>query len=175
MQNNILPNINKEVLKRYESTNDGSQAYDFIFLIVSSYLNYIAKHENQELALSELSDDQHTILAYYYLYVQVENDGFMGLIKNGYGLYIFQTPFEENIKKLGAVQISNIICEAKKIYEKCKDLTQKMNEEEFLKQLDSFYLEFAPLDDKFYNILHEQTLAVKDYMIRNIEKFAIVI
>ncbi len=172
MENNILPTISKEQLK--QDKNSGLKSYDFLCSIINHYLKYISHHKNPELAIGSFSDEQHALLGYNYLYIQVGLGGFLELIKNGYGLYIFETPFSQNILKFGAGELSCIVNEAKKVYEKCKLAMESLSEEEFCKKEDEFAKEFARIDAKFYSAIENQTQIIKDYVIKNIEKFAIV-
>ncbi len=174
MTSEILPRLDKQFVEKYKNTKEGTKAYDFIFVIINHYLSYLSKHKNPELAINDFNDDQHTLLAFNYLYIQVGNSGFLGLIQNGYGLYIFETPFEQNIKKFETLELSRLIHEAKSIYEECKAYMQAHSEEEFNEKYDYFSKQFSPLDARFYDISDEQTCKIKDYIIKNISNFAIV-
>ncbi len=172
MENNILPIITKEQLN--QDINSGLKSYEFLCSIINHYLKYLAHHKNPDEAINEFNSEQHTLLGYNYLYIQVGLGGFLELIKNGYGLYIFETPFSQNILKFGADELSCIVNEAKKVYEKCKHDMENLSEEEFCKKEDEFKKEFALLDAKFSRCIESQTQVMKDYVIKNIEKFAVV-
>ncbi len=170
MKNNILATLSKEEIQKCEKL----EAYDFLFLIVNQYLNHLATSKNPEFAINDFSDDQHTLLAYNYLYIQVGNGGFLQLIQNGYGLYIFETPFSLNIKKFEVDGLACIVDEAKKIYEDCKSDMEKLSEDEFNQKYDYYEKKFAPLDARFIDIMDDENEKIKEYVLKNLKSFAAV-
>ena len=62
-----------------------------------------------------------TLIAYMTLREEVMDGGFVQLIHNGYGDFIFLNPFAKAIKDWGLKDLSKMIYEAKKLYWKYKD------------------------------------------------------
>ncbi len=162
----------KEIEDKMTLARKEEDGWEFLYLFTEHYFNYISSCESQEQAFKEFNDEQHTLLAFNYLYGQVCNGGFLQLIQNGYGAYIFENPFSKQIRKWGAKNIANIIEKAKIIYDKNKkDLEKETSLEEF-SQMYNDYKDFDPLDDEFYKFMDSETNLIAEYVYKNVEQFA---
>lgn len=169
MNNAILPEITKNQID-----NTKQDTWDFLFLFLDHYLEELYTDESGEV-MNRLNDDQHTLIAYNFLYNQITNGGFLQLIQNGYASYIFDNPFSEHIKLWGAHSTAEIVEKARTIYEQNKEqLSKETTLEEFSKMYDEFQ-EFEPLDNKFYDVMDAETEVVRQYVENNISKFGKVI
>ncbi len=98
----FLPTISKATLEANKADD-----WDFIYTILDPYQEAIDEADDEEDILDQLTDDQHVLLVYDALYGQVTNGGFLQLIHNGYGQFIFGTPFIENLQcKPGAAAVN---------------------------------------------------------------------
>ncbi len=115
----------KEIEEKMTLAKKEEDGWEFLFLFIDHYFKYISSCKSQEQAFQEFNDEQHTLLVFNYLYGQVCNGGFLQLIQNGYGAYIFENPFSKQIRNWGAKNIANIVEKAKIIYDKNKKDLEK--------------------------------------------------
>jgi hypothetical protein len=103
------------------------------------------------------------------------NGGFIQLIQNGYGGYIFDSPFSETVKTWGAEEISKIVEDAKIIYSKYKKELEKETSLEEFSGLYSKIKDFEPLESKFYSVADKETENIKKYVEENLKEFCTVV
>ena len=68
--------------------------------------------------LGELNSDQITLLAWDVLHEEVMDGGFVQLIHNGYGPFIFKNPFAKAVKLWGMRELSKLVYDAHTLYVK---------------------------------------------------------
>ena len=68
--------------------------------------------------MQQLTADQITLLAWSYLHQEVMEGGYIQLIYNGYGTFIFRNPFAVAMRNWGLRELYVHIRHAKKYYEK---------------------------------------------------------
>ena len=85
--------------------------------------------DTSEQSMQAFSAAQHTLMAFNSLYGEVSNGGFLQLIQNGYGSYIFDNPFSEHIKEWGAVEIAKIVDDANSIMRKLNSIVSDLPNE----------------------------------------------
>lgn len=125
--------------------------------------------------MDKLNGYQHTILAFRYFTDEIREGGFIQLIQNGYGGYIFDNPTAKALRQMGARDLSKILYKAKEIYDANKqDLERETTEEEFMAMYEQ-YEEFDELEEKYMEIEEEQTFIIAQYVDDNIEDFATII
>ena len=100
--------------------------------------------------------------------------GFLQLIYDGYGEYVFEKPFSGTIKTWGCKKTSRIIEKARSIYEKHKDKVGKVKTLKELSYLCSEITDFETLDYKYIMISVEEAEKVREYIKNNINEFAII-
>lgn len=121
-----------------------------------------------------LNGSQITLLAYVALRDEVMDGGFVQLIHNGYGPFIFLNPFAKAMRLWGAHDFSNLIYKGRKLYEKYgKELTVDCTDEEFMALFEQ-YPEFDDLDDAFVEMEEEVTDTLCHYIDEHIDEFVIV-
>ncbi len=124
--------------------------------------------------MSQLSADQITLLAYQILHDEVMEGGFIQLIHNGYGPFIFLNPFAKAMRLWGAREFSKLIYDGRKLYEQhAEDLTKDCTDEEFMALYEQ-YEEFDELDDNFIEMEEEVTEVVAHYIDEHLSGFATV-
>ena len=122
--------------------------------------------------MATLNGDQITLLAYVIFRDEVMNGGFIQLIHNGYGPFIFDNPFAKAMRLWGARQLTNLVYDGKRLYEQHKArLTAECTVEEFMALFEQFP-EFDDLDDAFIEMEAEVPAAVAVYIDNHIDRFA---
>ena len=125
--------------------------------------------------MSLLNGSQHTLLAFHFFTKEMSEGGFVQLIQNGYGGYIFSNPFAKAIKQFGAIELSKLIYRAKEIYDPNKvELERETTEEEF----NALYVDFEVFDELeeiYFDIEEKQTSIIAAYVDEHIEEFAEII
>lgn len=147
---------------------------EFIIVFVDAIHDAIGGELSAE-TMPKLNADQITLLAYYYLREEVMDGGFIQLIHNGLGGFIFLNPFARAIREWGLPMLSPIINGCHKLYKKYREELEKdYTDEEFMALFEK-YPDFDKYDDAFVESEEEFTEAVARYVDDNIEKFATVV
>lgn len=145
----------------------------FVALFNDRIIQAIGGELNEE-SMRLLNPDQITLLAYVILREEVMDGGFIQLIHNGYGPFIFLNPFAKAMNQWGARDFRNLIYEGRKLYERyAEELTADCSEEEFMALFEQ-YPEFDDLDDEFVESEEEITELVARYIDEHLEQFAII-
>lgn len=154
------------------AANEGMDAfvqvfYDAIMKAIGGELN--------ESTMQELNGEQITLLAYVMLRDEVMDGGFVQLIHNGYGGFIFLNPFAKAMRIWGAHDFSKLIYKGRKLYEQHAEvLTKECSDEEFMALFEQFP-EFDELDDEFVECEEEVTELVARYVDEHIDRFAEIV
>jgi len=159
--------IKEEVIQKA-----GSEGMDeFLQVFIDAYLTEIDGHLTAE-NMSKLNGDQHTLLAWHFFSTEMRDGGFVQLIQNGYGSYIFGNPFAKAIKQFGAIELSKLIYKAKEIYDPNKKVLERETTEE---EFNAMYVDFEvfdELEERYFDIEEEQTALIASYVDEHIENFA---
>lgn len=155
-----------------KAANEGMDS--FVMLFHDAIMDGINGELNAE-TMQLLEPDQITLLAYIIVREEVMDGGFIQLIHNGYGPFIFLNPFAKAMRLWGAKDFCNLIYKGRKLFEKYGDvLTQDCSDEEFMAMFEQ-YPEFDDLDDEFIECEEEVTEVVARYIDDNISNFAEII
>ena len=143
---------------------------------VSAFVTAIKEAIGGELTsetMSELNSDQITLLAWDVLHEEVMDGGFVQLIHNGYGTFIFKNPFAKALKQLwGMRELSKLIYDAHTLYAKYHEQIERdCTDDEFMAMFEQFP-EFDDMDDEFVEKEEVWTEQIARYIDNNIEKFA---
>lgn len=125
--------------------------------------------------ITELNADQVTLLAWDVLHNEVMDGGFVQLIHNGYGPFIFKNPFAKAVKQLwGMRELSKLVYSAHSLYVKYHEtIERECSDDEFMALFEQFP-EFDDLDDEFVEQEESWTEEIARYIDENIEKFATI-
>lgn len=124
--------------------------------------------------MAELNSDQITLLAYDILHNEVMDGGFVQLIYNGYGSFLFRNPFAKAIKGWGIDELASLVKKAGKLYFKYKnEIERECTDDEFMAMFEQ-YPEFDDLDDLFVENEESWTGMVACYVDEHIERFVTV-
>lgn len=124
--------------------------------------------------MAELNSDRITLLAYDILHNEVMDGGFVQLIYNGYGSFLFRNPFAKAIKGWGIDELASLVKKAGKLYFKYKnEIERECTDDEFMAMFEQ-YPEFDDLDDLFVENEETWTGMVACYVDEHIERFVTV-
>lgn len=144
---------------------------EFLQVFIDAYLEAIGGKLTAE-NMSKLNGSQHTLLAWHFFSTEMREGGFVQLIQNGYGSYIFENPFAKAIKQFGAVELGKLIYKAKDIYDpNKKELERETTEDEF----NAMYVDFEVFDDLeelYFDMEEQQTSLIAAYVDDHIADFA---
>lgn len=152
-----------------QAASEGMDAF------VNAFVEAIRQSIGHELTtdtMSQLNADQITLLAWAILHEEVMDGGFVQLIHNGYGPFIFKNPFAKAVKLWGMRDLSKLIYDAHTLYLKHHEAIEKdCTEDEFMALFEQFP-EFDDLDDTFVENEESWTEQIAEYIDQHIEKFA---
>ena len=90
--------------------------------------------------------------------------GFVQLIHNGLGGFIFLNPFARAVRKWGLTELATMVNKGHKLYSKYHDaLEQDCTDQEFMALFEQ-YPEFDDLDDEFVEEEEQWTHQIADYV-----------
>lgn len=154
-----------------QAASEGMDA--FVAAFVKAIKEAIGGELNAQ-TLGELNSDQITLLAWDILHEEVMDGGFVQLIHNGYGPFIFKNPFAKAVKLWGMRELSKLIYDAHTLYVKHHETLEKeCSDEEFMALFEQ-HPDFDDLDDTFVEQEEQWTAQIAQYIDNNIEKFAFI-
>lgn len=143
----------------------------FLKVFIDKYLEVTGGKINADTMLL-LNGYQHTLLGYHFFREEVMEGGFVQLIQNGYGPYIFDNPFAKAMRMFGAKEFSKLIYEAKKIYDAHRaDLEKERTEEEFMAMYEQ-YEAFDDLEEQYMEEEEQITVQIATYVDEHLDSFA---
>ncbi len=155
-----------------QAAQEGMDA--FVAAFVTAIKEAIGGELTQE-TLSELNSDQITLLAWDVLHQEVMDGGFVQLIYNGYGPFIFKNPFAKAVKLWGMRDLSRLVYDAHTLYNKYREkLERDCSDEEFMALFEQCP-EFDDMDDLFVEQEEAWTADIAQYIDKNIAKFATIV
>ncbi len=147
---------------------------EFLQVFTDRYQEVIGGELNAE-TMRMLNGEQITLLAYNMFREEVMDGGFVQLIHNGYGPFIFDNPFAKAMRLMGAHDFSKLVYKGKKLYDRYKDeLTHECSDEEFMALFEA-HPEFDELDDEFIEMEEEVTSILACYVDEHLTQFAEVV
>ena len=162
--------ITDEALRRgAEEGMDG-----FLKVFIDKYLEVTGGVVNAE-TMPLLNGYQHSLLGYHFLREEINEGGFVQLIQNGFGPYIFDNPFAKVMRLWGAEEFSKLVYKAKKIYDaNRKDLEKERTDDEFMAMYEQ-YEAFDDLEEAYLDMEEQVTTLVASYVDNHLELFAKII
>ena len=147
---------------------------EFLQVFIDAYLEALDGKLSAE-NMSKLNGSQHSLLAWHFFSTEMREGGFVQLIQNGYGAYIFDNPFAKVMKQFGAVELGKLIYKAKDIYDpNKKELERETTEEEFNAMYVDFEV-FDELEEMYFDMEEQQTSLIAAYVDEHIEDFAEIV
>ena len=125
--------------------------------------------------MQALNADQMTLLCWDTLHQEVMDGGFIQLIHNGYGPFIFKNPFAKALNKMWHMRdLSKMLYEVHTLWlENREVLEMECSDEEFMALFEK-YPQFDDYDDMFVENEERWTEQVAHYVDENIEKFVVI-
>lgn len=147
---------------------------EFIKVFTDAYWDEI----NGKLTLETmplLTGEQHVLLGYQIFRDEVLEGGFVQLIQNGYGPYIFENPFAKAMRLFGLKDFSKLIYKAREIYEANKeDLVKERSDEEFMAMYEQ-YEAFDDLEEQYIEEEENITAKIAHYVDEHLDLFADIV
>ena len=158
----------KDVIK---AANEGMDA--FVELFYNAIIQEVGGKLDAE-NMNELTTDQITLVAFVWLRDEVMDGGFVQLIHNGYGGFIFNNPFAKMMKEWGLRDFSKLVYNVRKLYlQYGSEIEEDCTDDEFMSLFEK-YPEFDDYDDVFIENEEEWTGIVAAYVDNHIDNFVIV-
>ena len=161
--------VKDQVLRK--AASEGMDAF------VACFVTAIKESIGGELTadtLGQLNADQITLLAWQMLHDEVMDGGFVQLIHNGYGPFIFKNPFAKALKLWGLRPLSKLVYDAHTLYVKYgQQLERDCTDDEFMALFEQ-YPEFDDLDDTFVEEEEAWTEQIARYIDEHIDRFAVI-
>lgn len=124
--------------------------------------------------MQQLSVAQITLLAYDILHEEVMDGGFVQLIYNGYGVFIFDNPFAKVLRDWGLRDLAKMLFAVRKLYKEYgAKIQRECSDDEFMAMFEQFP-EFDDYDDEFVENEENWTEAVARYVDEHIEEFVVI-
>lgn len=124
--------------------------------------------------MAALNSDQMTLLVWHTLHEEVMDGGFVQLIHNGYGPFVFKNPFAKAVRQWGLRDLSKLVYDAHTLWLKYgEEIERECTDEEFMAMFEQ-YPEFDDLDDQFVEQEEEWTSELAHYVDEHIDHFATI-
>lgn len=151
-----------------KAANEGMD--EFINLIADALLESVGGSLDAT-TMQQLNADQLTVIAYIWMRNEVMDGGFVQLIHNGFGGFIFENPFARIIKSWGLKELGRLIYNVKKLYhEHGASIQADCTDEEFMELFEK-YPAFDDYDDTFVENEEEWTSGMAYYIDEHLQDF----
>ena len=161
--------INDQVLR--DAASEGNDAF------VKAFVDAIYDHIGGPLTaetMAMLNANQITLLAFQIVHDEVMDGGFVQLIHNGYGPFIFKNPFAKSLRTWGMKDMAKLINKAHDPYrDNHEEIEKECSDEEFMALFER-YPKFDDLDDLFIENEEEWVSEVAHFIDEHIEQFATI-
>lgn len=162
----IQPTITDSALRRAAAA--GMDAFVDVFV---EAINTAIGGELTAENMGELNNEQLTLLAYHIMQKEVMDGGFVQLIHNGYGGFIFKNPLGRMMRLWGLDSLATLLNKARKLYYQYhEEIERDCTDEEFAALYEQ-YPAFDDVDDTFVENEEKWTAEVARHIDDNIEDF----
>lgn len=126
-------------------------------------------------ALGQLKPDQITLWGYWLMREELMDGGFVQLIHNGLGPFIFLNPFAKALRLWGLHDLSKLVYKGRKLYEAKRQMIEReLTDEEFMALYEQLP-EFDDLDDAFLVDEEAYTEQVARYVDEHLTDFVEIV
>lgn len=172
----------KPIVPEHELIAAAQVGPDSLFELVTAKLHDSIHNELTAETMTQLNGEQITLLAYKILRDEVMDGGFVQLIHNGYGPFIFLNPFAKAMRLWGQDveadtgtsvlhDFSNLVYKGRKLFERYGDeLTRPCDDDAFMALFEQ-YPAFDDLDDTFVETEESITKMVAFYIDAHLDEF----
>ena len=166
--------MEKVIIKDIELQKASEEGMDaFVDVFVKHTLDLVGGELTAE-TMPRLSADQIALLGYNILRDEVMNGGYIQLIHNGYGGFIFMNPFARAMKEWGLVELARHIRKVIPLYKKYRDRIEIDCDDDQFMALFEQMPEFDDFDDDFIVNEEQWTAQIAYYLDEHIDQFAII-
>ena len=154
-----------------DAAQEGMDAFLNVFIkAIHQYLGGDLNADN----MGKLNTDQLTLLSYNIVRDEVMDGGFVQLIHNGYGPFIFTNPFAKVLKIWGLTELGQLINKVHRLYNKYRaEIEKDCTDDEFMALFEQ-YQAFDDCDDNFVENEERWTEYVARYIDNHINSFATI-
>ena len=136
----------------------------FLNVFIEAIHEYIGGDLNAD-NMGKLNTDQLTLLSYNIVRDEVMDGGFVQLIHNGYGPFIFTNPFAKVLKIWGLTELAQLINKAHRLYNKYgAEIEKDCTDDEFMALFEQ-HQAFDDCDDNFVENEERWTEDVARYIL----------
>ncbi len=143
---------------------------------LQQYIDAYMVHLGGELTadnLGKLTGEQHALLSFMIVHDEVMDGGFIQLIQNGYGGYIFDNPFAKAMRLFGMKDLSKLIYKVKEFYDIHKEaLEMERSDEDFMAMYEQYEI-FDEWDDIYITEEEHWSGLMEEYVRNNEEAFTL--
>lgn len=124
--------------------------------------------------MASLNGNQHALNAFRILTDAFETGGFINLIQDGFGPYIFDNPFAKAMRLWGAHHLSQLVYKAKRVYDANRKELDNVadNDEDFALLFDKFQPLFEKIEMEVDAELPRAAAQIAAYVDEHIAEFA---
>ena len=145
----------------------------FLNVFIEAIHQYLGGELNAD-NMGKLNTDQLTLLSYNIVRDEVMDGGFVQLIHNGYGPFIFTNPFAKVLKIWGLTELGQLINKAHRLYNKYgAEIEKDCTDDEFMALFEQ-HQAFDDCDDNFVENEERWTEDVVRYIDNHINSFATI-
>ena len=163
--------FNMTTLFRQDDLNP-QDAAEFLYTLSAAYLDYTDAAGDEEMRC--LNDEQHTLTAYCYLDSQVQEGGFVQLIHNGLGGFIFLNPTGKAFREWGLQELFKILGKTHRLYSKYHaEIERDCDDETFMAMYEQF-AEFDEFDEQFVENEELFTRQIAHYVDHHLDHFVVI-
>ena len=166
MNSNLLPVISQQELDAVKEN-----PAELITLLVSHYRKAMESDSSGQV---QLTLEQYVLMGFHILDEQASAGGFIQVIENGYGAYIFHSGLSDHLRSWGAIRSASLIDSAGVLFDMKKEILEKEKTLAEFARLYQEHPEFDQLDTEFHAVKDGEKNAVRDHIMKNIERFAIM-
>ena len=143
----------------------------FLDVVIQAIRNAIGGEPTHD-TMQQLNADQMTLLCWDTIHQEVMDGGFIQLIHNGYGTYIFKNPFAKAVGKMWHMrELSKRLYEVHTLWLKNREeLERDCSDDEFMALYEQFP-QFDDYDDWFVENEEELTEHIAHYVDEHLENF----
>lgn len=124
--------------------------------------------------MAQLNADQITLLAWDALHEEVMDGGFVQLIHNGYGGFIYRNPTARAFRQWNVPELATLINHTHKLYSKYREqIERECTDEEFMALFEQMP-EFDACDDKFVEHEEQWTAMIACYVDDHLADFVTI-
>ncbi len=166
---NVVKIDESKVIEAAKAGND-----EFVDVFYNAILDFCGGVITAE-TMQEINPEQMTLVVFKTLHEEVMDGGFVQLIYNGYGPFVFFNPFAKAVREWGLDDLASLVNKAGKLFRKYgKEIQTECSDDEFMAMFEK-YPKFDELDDEFVENEEHWVGEIAHYIDEHIDRFAEII